>query len=233
MRREFINGHTVGQRIDNEMLCLTDLQSAYNALRETDKTLPEKQLSKYFENSYEQRMLASLLAESGYITQKEISAFYGNMAKIGAIKVLKSLGAYSTKGRGANRKVYTDPYIFVAVSMWINPEFKAKVIKWVGDQLIVGRIEAGKNFIRLTDSIQLKIVPTLTGKEKNTIYSRCAMLLNKKVFGVHDKNLRQLASREELAKLRDLEIEVSTLVNVGHLKSYSDIDNYLSNKGNI
>jgi hypothetical protein len=172
-------------------------------------------------------MLASLLAETGYIDKKQISSFYENITKQGAIKVLKELNAYSTKGRGADRKVFTDPYIFVSVAMWINPDFKAKVIKWVGDQLIVNRIEAGSYFTKLTDAIKDKIVPSLNAKESKYIYSSCAILLNKSVFGKHEDNLRQTASKEELAKLRDLEVEVSTLINVGYLKSYIDIKNYL------
>jgi hypothetical protein len=229
MVRTFINDSNVRQQVGNEFLCLTDLQNAYNLLRLTDSSLPEKRIVDYFIIDNEMRMLSSLLVENDVIDKNMLNQVYEEMKINGCIKTLKKYNVYKTTGRGDNKIVICDPYIFVSVAMWINPDFKAKCIKWIGDQLIIQRIECGERFITLTDAISQYIVPKLeSDTAKKFIYSNCAKLLNKKIFNKHDDDLRQLATKDQLKQLRDLQVKVATLIEVGYLNTYDDIKKYLS-----
>ena len=190
------------------MFCLTDLENAYNKVRKKNGW-SEKQITKYFNNEYEMEFILELLQNTGVIYKKQNSPFYETVEnkevmttenfkklidKRGLIYALKKVGQYSMKGKGADRVVFCNPYIFVAVAMWLNPQFKAKVVVWVGDQLIVDRIMAGERYKRLTRAIYQHILPTIDETQHKYIYSDFAKLLNKFIFGEHSENLRQLAS---------------------------------------
>ena len=54
-------------------------------------------------------------------------------------------GKNTFKGKSANQ-LWMHPYLFIKFSMWINPKFELKVIKFVYDELIKQRIDAGDNY---------------------------------------------------------------------------------------
>ena len=52
----------------------------------------------------------------------EISVFMQDIETQGIIKVLKNCGAYKTTGRGKNKTVFCNPYVWALVALELNPE---------------------------------------------------------------------------------------------------------------
>jgi hypothetical protein len=134
--------------------------------------------------------------------------------KDGMIKVLKKAGVYKTTGRGENKTVMCNPYIWVLVAMELNPQLYAKVVTWLTDKLLLNRIEAGNMCKALNSALY---------KTKNTDFSKIAIELNKKVFGKHEAGIRNTRSKEELEKLYRLEDRLAFAIERGYIKSTEEI----------
>ena len=59
--------------------------------------------------------------------------------------------------RGKNGGTWMTPLMFLDFAMWLNPAFKVKVLKFVQDEMIKFRNEAGDNHKEMASAIQ-KIV---------------------------------------------------------------------------
>lgn len=114
------------------------------------------------------------------------------------------------------QRVFMHPYLFIDFAMWLNPKFKYAVIKFVYDQLIEYRHDVGDLYIGLSRAISIF---------KNVNYSQVAKGLNYIIFGNHRKNLRQLASENQLKKLRDLQSKLAFAVDMGYIKTYDELIN--------
>lgn len=220
-------GAEVRQKTVNSQLCLTDLAQIYEIQR-IENGWVEKDLSHFFKNISENEYIIELLELQGaFINLKKVS-FIEQAKNQGIIKALKTIGEYKVTGRGENKAVYCNPYIFVAVAQWLNPRFRAMVTIWVTDQLILNRIEAGHEYNVLCAAISEYIIPKISENASRFIYSNFAKLINKKVFGEHKDNLRQVASKDQLRELNKLETKLTTLIEVGHISTYQEAKNYLS-----
>lgn len=98
--------------------------------------------------------------------------------------------------------------------MWLNPAFKYDVLKFVYDQLIKERHDAGDNYISLSASGQ---------KLKGYDYREVAIALQWIVFGKKGKELRQSATQEQLKELNDLQTKLSFAVDMGYISSYQQL----------
>lgn len=227
MERPLMGG-IVRQHVGSQMLCLSDLASIYEAERVSNGWI-EKRLDSFFKNDSEKEYIMELLKLQGVLIDGNILSFTEHANNKGVISALKSIGQYSTKGRGEKRNTFCNPYIFVAVAQWLNPKFRAYVTIWVTDQLILNRIEAGNNFNALCDAISTNIIPKLSSDNaKRFIYSNFTKLINKRVFGRHEDNLRQIASKDQLSELNRLETKLSTLIEVGYIVSYNSAKDYIN-----
>lgn len=228
MERPLLNG-IVRQRVDNGMLCLSDLTEVNDDICAL-KGFKIRRVRDFFMNESEREYITELLELDGVFMKAEKSAFTEQAKNKGLISALKSIGKYSTKGRGDNKSTYCDMYIFVAIAQWLNPMLRAYVTKWVTDSLILNRIEAGNNFNMLCSTISDKIIPTLESENaKKFIYSNFTKLINKKVFGRHDNDLRQIASKEQLSNLNKWETKLTTLIEVGYISNYQEAKEYIEN----
>ena len=205
-------GVVIKQETKTGFMSLTDLQEAYTHARVlngwSDKRIDH--IIKQVENS---ERIYYLLKEQGFVNVS-IDTFTEMVEKDGIIKVLKKAGVYKTTGRGENKTVMCNPYIWVLVAMELNPQLYAKVVTWLTDKLILNRIEAG-NMCKALNSALYKI--------KNTDFSKIAIELNKKVFGKHEAGIRNTRSKEELEKLYRLEDRLAFAIERGYIKSTEEI----------
>jgi len=205
-------GVVIKQETKTGFMSLTDLQEAYTHARVlsgwSDKRIDH--IIKQVENS---ERIYYLLKEQGFVNVS-IDTFTEMVEKDGMIKVLKKAGVYKTTGRGENKTVMCNPYIWVLVAMELNPQLYAKVVTWLTDKLILNRIEAG-NMCKALNSALYKI--------KNTDFSKIAIELNKKVFGKHEAGIRNTRSKEELEKLYRLEDRLAFAIERGYIKSTEEI----------
>lgn len=106
------------------------------------------------------------------------------------------------------------PFLFIDFAMWINPKFKLSVIKFVYDQLIKQRNNAGDNYISLSAS---------GVKLKGYDFREVAIAMQWIVFNKRGKNLRQTANEQQLQELNKLQSDLSFLIDNSYITSYSQL----------
>lgn len=208
-------GITIKQETKNYFLSVTDLQSAYEVGR-WKHGWSERKVNDLLSNRPMQEKLFYLL-ENQSIINSSLTEFIETLKKEGITKTLKRLGVWKTTGARGTNQVMCNPYIWVLLAMEMNPMIYAKVIMWLTDTLIFQRIEAGDEFKPMNTAIK-KIV-------EFPDYSKYAILINKKVFGLHQAGMRNLASAKELRKITDIEKFITQSIDFGFLKNDTDITN--------
>jgi hypothetical protein len=202
-------GVTIRQETGNGFLSITELQKAYERARWiygwSEQNIPSLlQSAKMVERIY------SILKETNSI-KVEFSTFTDMVNNEGITKVLKGLGAWKTTGRGANKMVMANPYIWVGIALEMNPLMYAKVIVFITDSLIFDRIEAGDEFKPMNNAIK-KVV-------QSPDYKKYSIEINKRVFGQHITGMRNLATAGELRKIVKIEQFIASGINIGMIKN--------------
>jgi hypothetical protein len=195
----------VNQRTSDGMFNATELLKQWN---EQDNS--KKEISKFFENQNTKSFLEVLEKEEILHTQ--------NFAYV-----------KSKASRGKNVGTWMHPYLFIKFAMWLNPKFEYQVIKFVYDELIKYRHDAGDNYILLTKAIA-KIVskPFL-----HVAIQNIARAINHIVFNTHYSGIRNAeASEETLRNLSNLEFKLSELINEGFITDYDQTISYLRKQWN-
>jgi hypothetical protein len=211
-------GVTIRQETKTQMLNVSDLQKAYETAR-WQYAWNEQNISSIMQgNSFRERVFY-ILEKQGFI-KVGISSFIDMCEKEGITKVLKGLGVWKTSGARHTKTVYSNSYIWVLLAMELNPKIYAEVVMWLTDSLIFNRLEAGTEYKPMNQSIG-KII-------QEPKYFEYARLINLKVFGVHERGMRDLASASELRKIAEIEKTVITAIENKWIKSESDLIKYLS-----
>ena len=140
-----------------------------------------------------------------YETYPDYTSFKEVVDKVGLPKVLKKLHLYRMVGRGENREVICNPYIWVLVAMEMNPILYAKVVGWVRDRLILRRIEAS--------TLNRKLADALKNKFQNPEYCRINIALNERVYGKHMRGIRNTSKEQGLISLNGLQEVMAYLTN--------------------
>ena len=128
------------------------------------------------------------------------------------------------KTRGKKGGTWMHPMLFIDFAMWINPEFKYDVIKFVHDEMIRYRNEACDAYRELSSAV-MKIVPNdFMPKAMRKI----GEALNWIIFNGHERLLRNKHGDESKQReLWQLEKKVADLINEGFITSYDPLINYL------
>jgi hypothetical protein len=158
--------------------------------------------------------LLALYNSQGNPTIKELPDFWKNQGTQAFIKEL-DLDILNTENspysktyettRGGGGGTWMHPYLFVKFAMWLSPKFELQIIKWVYDNLIDFRTQAGDYYKDMCQALK-------EYHERNNIatdaliYSREASVLNKIVFGKPTPKQRNEASEYELALMNDLQL---------------------------
>ena len=221
-------GVVIKQNTKGGMLSLTDLQEAYTHARVlhgwSDKDISnilnnEQNIERIFYILREQKCFDKT-TNSWFYENDGLSHFKASVTEKSLTKVLKELELYKTTGRGENKTVYCNPYIWVLVAMELNPMIYAKVVTWLTDKLIANRIEACDLNINLRNALHSEI--------KDPDYSAINMALNTKIFGHHETGMRNLASEEELKKLNSLQESIAFCIRRGFLRTNEDVINEIN-----
>lgn len=206
-------GITIRQTTKEQFLSITDLQKAYDKAR-WQYGWVEKKVNEILTYQDTKHRVYYLLNERDLV-KISLNQFMGMVESQGITSVLKGLGVYKTTGRGSNRSVMADPYIWVLIAMELNPMLYAKVIIWITDTLIFDRVEAGTEYKPMNSSLK-----SMLG---NPDYVKYAKAINVATFGIHQSGMRNLASSKELRKITEIEKFVTNAVNQGWLKSEEQV----------
>lgn len=190
----------VAQRTKDGMFNATALLNQWN-----NASGQQKQMIHYFENNSTKEFVDTLIAKENL---RERNSVY-----------VKSR-ARADRGGGT----WMHPFLFIDFAMWLNPSFKYEVLKFVYDQMIKYRNEAGDAYRDLSASVY-KIVDT---SRMSMLMSQISKGINFVVFGEHRPAIRNdKGTEEDQRKLYEMERKVSSLINEGFLKSYDEVMDYL------
>lgn len=122
-------------------------------------------------------------------------------------------GASTVNGKKKDQ-VWMHPYLFIDFAMWLNPKFKFKVIKFVYDELIEKRNDAGDGYVKLSAS-GVKLI----GYNFREVATAIQWIVYKRT----GKNLRQTASQEQLQEMNDIQVKLAFAIDFGYIKTYQHL----------
>ena len=136
--------------------------------------------------------------------------------------------ALSVTSRGKyNGGTWMNPILFLKFAMYLSPRFEYHVLKFVSDQMIKFRKDAGDAYKDLSAAVS-----TLVSKEfMSSAMARVSKGMNVLVFGEHYPSIRNDKGIETLQfELFELERKLSELINDGFIKSYDELIGYMLKK---
>ena len=108
--------------------------------------------------------------------------------------------------------------------MWLNPTFEVKVIKFVYDELVKYRNEAGDAYREMSSAIA-KIV---NKSFMQTAMKDVAKALNYIVYNDHQSSMRNKQADElKLRELFEIEKDISKLIHFGFITSFEQLKLHL------
>lgn len=212
-------GVTIKQKTKEQFLSITDLQRSYETAR-WQYGWTDRRVNDILQYRPVQERVYYLLFESGKI-KTTLPAFMEMVESEGIVKVLKGLGTWSTTGRGTDKAVFCDPFVWMLLAMELNPMIYAKVVIWLSDSLIMDRIEAGSEYLPMNSAIKAIC--------KSPDYGKYARAINTKVFGHHQTGMRNLACAKELRKITDIEKFIINAIQLKWLKGEDAILDAIKN----
>jgi hypothetical protein len=212
-----IFGIKVRQETKNQFMSITDLQQAYEKARWIHGW-SDRRINDILQYQPTQHKVYYVLEERNLI-KTGVPAFTELVESQGIINVLKNLGVWKTTGRGENRNVMCDKYIWTVIAMELNPLLSARVLIWLTDTLIFDRMDAGSKFLPMNSAISRNI--------ESPNYPKYAREINLKVFGEHLTGMRNLASAKELRLISDIENTVTKALEHKWVKTEEEILNLI------
>lgn len=168
----------------------------------------KKQMIHYTENASTSEFVNALISEE-------------NLSKRNSV-IIKSKA-----NKGDNAGTWMHPLLFIDFAMWLNPAFKVKVLRFVYDQLIQYRNDAGDSYRPMCEAIA-----RVSKKEQlmeNIRY--VAQANNWIVWNSHEKAIRNTkADESKLKELDELQKDIAKLIGRGFIKSYDALVSYLKSE---
>ena len=198
----------VTQRTKDGFFCATELLRQWNEYanlnRGNSPHLKQKDLKEFFYNKNTKEFIDALLEEEKLSTK--------NLAYL--------------KLRGKSGGTWMHPVLFVKFAMWLNPRFEVQVIKFVYDEMIKYRNEAGDAYNKLGSAVSKIVRKDFMPQAMQKV----GEALNWIVLNEHERNIRnQYGEEKKQRELYELERKVADLINEGFIKSYDQMITYLKN----
>lgn len=192
---------SVEQRTKDGMFNATALLKQWN-----ESAGEKKEIKKFFENQNTKEFISALIEEENLNGEK--SAY------------LTSRGKY-------NGGTWMHPILFVKFAMWLNPRFEVKVIKFIYDQMIAYRNEAGDAYRELSVAVAKIVAPNFMASAMR----QTAEAINWCVFNQHETAIRDKHGEEgKMRQLFELERKVASLIDDGFITKFDDMMEYLRNQ---
>jgi len=145
-------------------------------------------------NNYRLSLGLSKLKIENYWNSKATNEFIEQVMDLEKISIVK------TATRGRNGSTWIHSSVFMDMAMWINPKFKAIVMRWLFDNLLLFRDESGESYKKMSSSISEKY--KLNGGKLGVEITRVARKI-KVALKVTDWNTateEQLKQRDQIHK---------------------------------
>ena len=203
-------GIPVRQSNQTEMFNVTDLVDGFNEMRRAEG-MTEKHLHHYWANDSTKEFLEALEKQTrectGLLkapTEKQITDFRGLLKEPTEKQTWEFPSLLKVTKRGKlNKGTWVHPAMFVDIAMWLNPEFKAKTMMWLADNLLVVRNESGKSYNAMTCAL----VDKFPYKTPRFMIMNFGKKINKYILGDDERDWQQ-ATKEELDAREKLHLKV-------------------------
>lgn len=139
-----IGDYLVVQRTSDGYFDGMELLRQWNSKEEN----PKRQMSKFLEQEQTKEFIKALVEDESHVANN----LHGDN------QVFTKIKGRITKNGKTPDKVWMNPLLFIEFAMWINPTFKVKVLRFVYDEMIKYRNDAGDAYKELSSSVS-KIVP--------------------------------------------------------------------------
>jgi hypothetical protein len=151
--------------------------------------------------------------------RKDVSEFLslkGTKEFVETVKIKENLNTVNPvlSKRGKNGGTWLHPLVFIDFAMWLNPSFKYDVLKFVYDELIKQRNDAGDGYLKLSAS---------GVKLKGYDFVEVAKAIQHIVYKETGKQLRQTATETQLIEINDIQTKLSFAIDFGYIKSYPQL----------
>lgn len=161
-----------------------------------------------------------------YFSSEKTKEFIKTIQERENLDTPKLVYVKSRASRGENSGTWMHPLLFIDFAMWINPTFKYDVLKFVSDQMIKYRNEAGDAYKELATAIK-----KISGSNVKETMRQTATAMNYVVFGNHEQMMRNKQGEESKQyELLALERKLADLINDGFIRNMECLINYLRKK---
>ena len=189
---------SVAQRISDGMFNATSLLKEWNRKNTSEK--------RNLDNFWKSTHLDKLMSE---IAENELDFKSVDFTE------LKSILSTTHRGKH-NGGTWMHPLLFIKFAQYLSPRFEYHVLKFVSDQLIESRHEAGDNYNGLTSAVQ---------RFKEINYPQLAKGLNWIVFNRHERGIRQSATQSQLKELTEIQKKLAFACDMGYIKTFDELLN--------
>ena len=192
MERDFFSTK-ISQRTKDSYFCATELLKAYNKSNSGKR----KTLYEFLKLNQTKNFMTELAID---LNIKEGKKLFMEHDLIIAV-------------RGKKGQTWMQPYLFIKFAMWLSPKFEVMVMKWVTDNLIDYRTQAGDHYKEMCSCIMDKYTSFFNKKPSPLIFSKEARFLNLLVFQSETGKNRNQATAEQLNLMNKLQVANIKLIN--------------------
>lgn len=168
-----------------------------------------KKMSHFLENSSTKELIEEMMEDEDTLRRNPVKSCKSGSYDSIYIKVK------GNRTKGISDTYWMHPYLFIDFAMWLNPRFKLKVIKFVYDNLIEFRNQAGDYFVDMVASIKDSYMNYFGKEPKQHIYINETRLVNKLVYGEAKGGKRDISTEKELDRLNRLQLANIRLIESG------------------
>lgn len=171
MMVRYIDNFSVTQRTSDGYFDGSELLRQWNSLDGN----PRRQMSKFLEMDSTRDFMKALAIDESQSAN----------LLIGENQLLIKVRGRNTKDGKMPDKVWMNPLLFIKFAMWINPVFEVKVLRFVYDEMIRCRNDAGDAYKELSSAVMTIVPNDFMPKAMKKV----GEALNWIVFNSHEKML--------------------------------------------
>lgn len=187
----------------------------------------QRKMARFLEMDTTKEFLTALAIDEYERKSHGAKMHHGDNQQVKTADLIIMVKGRNTKSGKTPDKVWMNPLLFIKFAMWINPTFEVKVLRFVYDEMIKYRNDAGDAYRELSSAIG-KIVPS---DFMPKAMQKVAEALNWIVFGNHEKMARnKYGDEHKQRELYQIEKKIADLINEGFIKNYDSLIGYLRKK---
>lgn len=199
------------QRTKDGFFSATDLMKQWNS-----HSGQKKNINHYLENSSTNEFIKAVIEDDEMIRNSEKPMNH---------VVIKEKCKTKKNGEKEPGAVWMSPIVFIDFAMWLNPAFKVKVLKFVSDEMIRYRNEAGDAYKEMSFQVQ-SISPA--GVPFPDVIRGVSKAVNIVVYGKHERMIRNKVGEEgKVRELLELERDIAKMIKRKFIKNLVELRAFL------